>query len=188
MSDPDTEAPITELLGRWADGNEQALAEVMALLYQRLSDVARRKCASEGRDHTLDTAGLVHEMFLRLSASVPRFVDRHHFFRLASRIMRNVLVDHARAAQSAKRGGGLLVTLHTTAEAIQATSRDVECLHQAVEALAKYDPAKAHMIDLVYFGGLSGSEAAEAMGMPVSTFYRELGFARAWLKTELNQR
>lgn len=185
MLPPGRDAPITELLARWEAGDAQALNDASALLYQRLSELAHHKRVAEGRDHTLETSGLVHEVFLRLAGSSVRLTDRTHFFRLASRIMRNVLVDHARAAQAAKRGARMLVTLDSSVEAIQVNERQIESLHHAIEALAKKDPAKAQMIDLVYFGGLSGQEAAETMGMAVSSFYRELGFARAWLKSEL---
>ncbi len=186
MSIDPADAPITELLSRSRTGDEQAFSEVMSLLYQQLSDLARRRQSKEGRDHTLETAGLVHEVYLRLSAGLPRVTDRHHFVRLASRVMRNVLVDHARAELAAKRGGRMLVTLNSGIEPVQTAMQDVEGLHNAIEALAKRDPQKAQMIDLVYFGGFSGPEAAESMGVPVSTFYRELGFARAWLKAELD--
>lgn len=185
MLDPADGAPITQLLVRWREGDEQALGEVTALLYDELSAIAHRRRVAEGRDHTLDTAGLVHEMFLRLAGNPVALADRDHFFRLASRVMRNVLVDHARAALAGKRGAGLLVSLNTTLEGPVANEADLERLHHAIEALGQQDPPKAHMVDLVYFGGVSAKDAAQVMGMPVSTFYRELSFARAWLKVEL---
>lgn len=185
MPAPGDDAPITALLERWNNGDPQALHDVTTLVYQRLSELAHYRRVHEGADHSLETAGLVNEVFLRLTDARVAVTDRHHFFRLASRIMRNVLVDHARAARAAKRGAGQVVVLNGDDEAVQASDRDIERLNEAIEELARRDPAKAQMIDLVYFGGFSGTEAAQIMGTPVSSFYRELSFARAWLKSEL---
>ena len=177
--------PITGLLTRWRHGDEGALEELVPLVYDELRRLASRAMRSESSGHTLQPTALVHEALARLMGADVPWKDRVHFFAVATRTMRRVLVDHARAQRREKRGGGnLRVTLD---ENLGSTGRseDLLALDETLNALARQDARKAHAVELHYFGGLSYEETAEVLQISPATVHRELRLAKAWLYDEL---
>jgi RNA polymerase sigma factor (TIGR02999 family) len=181
--------PITVALRAWKSGDDSAEAELVRLVYPELRQRAERILRSERPDHTLQPTALVNEAYLRLlDQHQVVWQDRLHFFSIAARLMRRVLLDHARKRKSAKRGGGqVLVPLELAGEVAAAAPAvaDLEALDQALERLAAFDPEGARLIELRFFAGLSVEETAEALGRSVSTVVRQWRSARAWLFGEL---
>ena len=177
---------VTRLLQEWQGGDREALDRLMPLVYDELRRLARRHMAGERRDHTLQPTALVHEAFGRLiDADIP-WNDRVHFFAVAATTMRRILVEHARKAHRAKRGGGAhRVTLDDDAAVVQPATVEILALDQALDRLAVFDERKARAVELHYFGGMTYEEGAAAMGLSAATFHRELRLARAWLQREL---
>ena len=179
---------ITRLLLEWRGGSERALDQLVPLVYDELRRLAARRMRGERADHTWSATDLVHEAYARLVDADIQWQDRVHFFAVASRLMRRILVDHARASARQKRGGGALrVTLDDSLQAA-AGSGDSEALlalDAALERLAEFDRRKAEAVELHYFGGLSYEETAEALGVSPATVDRELRMAKAWLGREL---
>jgi RNA polymerase sigma factor (TIGR02999 family) len=178
---------ITSLLRQWGDGDRQALDQLIPLVYTRLRELAHQRLRGEPGQHGLNTTALVHEAYLRL-VDLPRVElrDRGHFLALASRVMRHLLVDQARARKAAKRGGG--VTPVELQEALDLPAEELEIvaeLHEALERLEALDPRQSAILEQRYFGGLSLEETAEALGISLATVKRELRSARAWLAAEL---
>lgn len=179
---PDRE-DVTRLLREWGDGDRSALDRVVPLLYGELRQVARARMRGERRDHTLTTTDLVHEAFLRLvELDRIEWRDRQHFLAMAARVMRRVLVDHARRAHADKRGGdrqkvGLDDVLLMTEEEIEG----LLALDEQLERLAAQQPRVARVLEQRYFGGFSNEEIAASMGVSLSTVEPDLRFARAWL-------
>jgi RNA polymerase sigma factor (TIGR02999 family) len=174
------------LIAAWRSGDVAALNQLMELLYAELHALARRHLRAEATGHTLQTTALIHECYLRLVGSDVDWKDRVHFLAVAATTMRRVLVDHARARRSAKRGGD--VTPVTFDEAIAATGErtaDVLELDEALERLFALDQRKGRIIELVYFGGLTYQETAMALEISEATVHRELRLAKAWLYREL---
>jgi RNA polymerase sigma factor (TIGR02999 family) len=186
---PSTEE-ITGLLRRWSGGDARALDQLIPIVYEQLRRLAHRRLRGEGNG-TLDTTGLVHEAYLKLvNAPDPDLHDRSHFLALASRVMRNVLVDHARARKAAKRGGGA-VPLVLDDPLAWIPDRDLELYSDMDAALARLeamDPRQGRILEQRYFGGLSLEETADALGLSLATVKRELRSARAWLAGELGAR
>ena len=179
---------ITQLLQRWSEGDAAALDRVMPLLYDRLCDLAHQRRIRLAGERSLNTTGLVHEAYLRLAASPNAGLrDRNHFLALASRVMRNVLVDHARARHAAKRGGGVAeLELH---EDVWISGVDIDAVTELDEALKKLevmDARQSLIVEQRYFGGLSLAEIAGVLDLSLATVKRELRSARAWLAAELN--
>jgi len=179
---------ITQLLQRWSEGDAAALDQVMPLLYDRLCDLAHQRRKSLADERSLNTTGLVHEAYLRLAATPNAALrDRNHFLALASRVMRNVLVDHARARHAAKRGGGVAeFELH---EDVWISSVDIDAVTQLDDALKKLevmDARQSLIVEQRYFGGLSLAEIAGVLDLSLATVKRDLRSARAWLAAELN--
>jgi RNA polymerase sigma factor (TIGR02999 family) len=143
----------------------------------------------QGAGHTLQPTALVHEAYLKLAAnSQLTFPNRASFLALMARAMRQILVDHARARQSGKRGGGMpKVSLEEGHDAPAQRPRDVVALDDAMTALARLDPRKAQVVELRYFGGLTGDEIASALGIGTATVTREAALAEAWLRRELTR-
>jgi RNA polymerase sigma factor (TIGR02999 family) len=181
---------ITRLLERWADGDADALDRLIPLVYDGLRQIAQQRLSNEPGEPSLNTTGLVHEAYLKLADS-PRVSlrDRHHFLALASRVMRHVLVDQARARKAAKRGGGEpLVQLD---EAVWGPGVDLDAvaeLDAALKRLEAMDARQSQILEQRYFGGLSLEETAGAVGVSLATVKRELRSARAWLAVELGNR
>lgn len=179
---------VTALLRAWSQGEASALEELMPIVYAELRRRAAGYLRRERRDHTLEPTALVHEAFLRLLDQ--RQVDwqsRTHFVAVAASTMRRVLVDHARHRQRAKRGGGTLcrVTLEPELAAAPASDVDIVALDQALEQLQQLDAQQARLVELRFFGGLSGEEAAQVIGVSESTAKRDWRSARAFLLQRL---
>ena len=185
-------ANITRLLKAWGRGDQGALDELMPLVYTQLRAQARRYMRDERSGLTMQTTALVHETYLRLTrAEDVDWHDRVHFFALAARLMRRILVDAARARTAAKRGGGAVNVEHSSAPDLdQIPSADWNAsmlcaLDDALEGLMRIDPRKAKVIELRFFGGLSVEEAAHALQISPQTVMRDWRLARVWLEREL---
>jgi RNA polymerase sigma factor (TIGR02999 family) len=166
----------------------------METLYGDLHRIAERQIRSERPDHTLQATALLHEAYLKLSDSArPKFLDRTHFLAVASRVMRQVLVDHARARLTDKRGKGRRVELDENEPVVlQVASRNTKPieileLNRAIEALSREDAGLAELIELRYFGGMTAEETAEALGRSVHVVRHDLRLAHAWLRRELHR-
>ncbi|MFO7550427.1 MAG: ECF-type sigma factor [Haliea sp.] len=178
--------PVTSLLRQWRAGDPLALEQLTPLVYEELRKRARSAFRGERDGHTLQPTALVHELFGRLAPANVDWQDRTHFFALCSRMMRHILVDHAKARAAAKRGSNpVLVELDANLPQAGSSHEDLLSLNQALERLAALDPRKAELIDLQVFGGLSFREMEEMTGLSSSTLDRDLRFARSWLKTQL---
>ena len=166
-----------------------ALDRLIPVVYDRLRALAHQRLAAAPGEHSLNTTGLVHEAYLRfVESSGATFQSRDHFLAIAAGVMRNVLVDHARARVAAKRGGGAaLLELREDAWVTGVDLDRVEDLDEALKRLELLDERQARMIEQRYFGGLSLEEIASAMDLSLATVKRDLRSARAWLATELGE-
>ena len=182
-------ADVTGLLLAWGRGDQSAADRLVAAVYDELRRQADRAMRREGGAHTLQATALVHESYLRLvDQRQVEWRNRAHFFAIASTVMRRILVDHARARLTAKRGGGVVpITLAGAAHGGPHETDDVDllALHEALERLAALDADQARLVELRYFGGLTIEETAEALGVSPATVKREWAMARAWLRREL---
>lgn len=195
---------VTQLLAAWSEGDQQALDELMPLVYGELRRLAQNHLRRERPGHTLQRTVLVHEAFLRLvNQKEVRWQGRAHFLGLASRLMRRILVDHARARLAAKRGDGALhvsfddaiavpdadVEIDADPEALLATPNqptvDLVALDSALQRLEAMDPQQGKVVELRFFGGLTVEETAQALDISVATVKREWAVAKAWLHREL---
>jgi len=178
---------VTQLLADWRQGEEAALEKLTPLVYEELRRLAHRYMAGQQHDHTLQTTALVNEAYLRLvDQTKPSFANRSHFFAVAATAMRQILVNHAKAQQRLKRGGGASkVELDTAALISPEQTKTVLDVDEALERLAQVDSRKAQVVELKYFGGLNQDEIAEVLKISIVTVRRDWLFARAWLYTEL---
>jgi RNA polymerase sigma factor (TIGR02999 family) len=179
---------VTQLLTEWSHGDDAALAELTPLVYEELRRLAHHYMEGQRPDHTLQTTALVNEAYLRLADQTnPSWQNRAHFFAVAARAMRQIVVDYARSYQSQKRGGGLLrIELDEAAIVSPAESKEIVDLHEALERLATLDSRKAQVVELKYFGGLNYDEMAEVLKISRVTVRRDWEFAKVWLYTELH--
>jgi RNA polymerase sigma-70 factor (ECF subfamily) len=183
---------VTELLRAWSDGDDDALERLVPLVEAELRRLARGYMGRERPGHTLQTTALVNEAFLRLTdARRVRWQDRAHFLGISARLMRRVLVDHARTRGYLKRGGGAQrVTLHeglvTAPDRAADPALDLVALDRALEALAKTDPRKSEIVELRFFGGLSVEETAEVLHVSADTVKRDWRLAKLLLLRELD--
>ena len=186
--EPPTPGAVTELLLAWSDGDEAALDRLMPLVEAELRRLARGYMGRERPGHTLQATALVNEAFLRLTeARRVRWQDRAHFLGISARLMRRVLVDHARARGYQKRGGGAQrVTLDEGLVASPDAGLDVLALDRALEALARIDDRKSRTIELRFFGGLSVDETAAVLRVSPDTVKRDWRLAKLWLMRELD--
>ena len=177
----------TELLRAWSEGDQAALNELVPLVERELHRLARAYMRRERQGHTLQATALVNEVFLRLAHTAnPRWQDRAHFVGIAARLMRQVLVDHARSRGYRKRGGGVRrVPLDNALLITPEPGLDVLAVDRALEAFAKVDPRKSQVVELRFFGGLSVEETAEVLGLSVETIKRDWRVAKLWLSREL---
>jgi RNA polymerase sigma factor (TIGR02999 family) len=174
------------MIARWNAGDKDALGELMASLYDELRRVARRHLKKERVGHSFQSCVLVHEMYLRLGVQAPFEADSgRHFVRTASRLMRQILVDHARGRNALKRGADKTVYFDTSLVLPQLAGIDVVRLDDALSALAKMDEQQERIVELRFFGGLMNEEVADVLGISVSTVKRDWAVARAWLAREL---
>jgi RNA polymerase sigma factor (TIGR02999 family) len=180
--------PVTDLLRAWGQGDDAALDALIPLVEGELRRLARIYMARERRGHTLQTSALLNEAFVRLvdARDVP-WHDRAHFLGIAARLMRRVLVDHARVRGMRKRGGGAYrVPLVETLAASPATGLDVLALNRALDALAAGDPRKVQVIEMRFFAGMTVEETAVALDVSPDTVMRDWRLARLWLHRELD--
>ena len=181
---------VTDLLVSWRQGDAKALDRLVPLVYDELRRVARRHLRHEQPGHALQATALVHEVYLRL-VDVDRLTlkNRAHFFAVAAKLMRQILVDHARRQQADKRGGGVtMMSLEGVSPAAPPPSVDVLALDQALEALSALDARQAGVVELRFFAGLNIDEAAEALEISAATVEREWAMAKAWLYRRLSAR
>jgi RNA polymerase sigma factor (TIGR02999 family) len=181
---------VTGLLLKWSQGDQAAVDELTPLVYSELRRLAHRYLRRERADHTLRSAELVHEAYLRLiDQKQASWQNRAHFFAVSGQIMRRILVDYARARQAEKRGGGAATLLLN--EAIDLPDQrnfELIALDDALDRLAKLDPQQSRVVELRFFAGLSIEETAEALRVSRATVNRDWVTARAWLVRELSPR
>lgn len=176
---------LTNLLVEWGNGSESALERLLPFVYEELRALARSHLRRERRGHTVQTGTLVHQAFIRLIEGKPvRWEGRAHFFGVAARLMRQILVDHARARDAVKRGAGEAAEPIAAAlsVAVQAMDVGVIALDRALTELSALDPQQARVVELRFFGGLTVEETAEVLGISTGTVKREWSMARAWLR------
>lgn len=185
--DAETPSPgVTELLLEWRRGDRGALDELMPLVYAELRRLAGGYFKSERPGHTLEPTAVVHEAYARLVDMDVPWRDRVHFFAIAARTMRRLLVDHARARRRLKRGGEVVRVTLDEARAGAAPAPDILELDEALERLLAVDERKHQLIELRYFAGLTNEECAEVVGLSLATVKRDLRTARAWLAAQLD--
>jgi len=184
--DPDG---ITALLQQIKQGDVAAESELMPLIYQQLRAIARKQMAHERPDHSLQATILVHDAFLQLVGnSQIDWSNRAHFFALASRAMRRILIDHARAAHAQKRPGARQkVELESALAFVEGQTTDLLALDEALERLAEWDPRQSRVVEMHFFGGLGFDEIAEVLGISDRTAKRDWAMARAWLYRQLSK-
>jgi len=178
---------VSQLLLDWSNGNQAALDRLTPLVYEELHRLAHRHMRLERPNHTLQTTALVNEAYVRLvDQRNLHWKNRAHFFSIASRLMRRILVDLARAHKRAKRGGGALqVSLDEAAMVSSERAAELVALDEALTTLAAIDQRKSQVVELRFFGGMSVEETAEALGVSPITIKREWSTAKAWLYREI---
>ena len=178
---------VTQLLQQWSSGDNAALAELTPLVYEELRRLAHHYMEGERSDHTLQTTALVNEAYLRLADQTnSNWQSRAHFFAVAARAMRGILVNYAKSNQAQKRGGGAArIELDEAAILSPEQSKEIVDLHEALERLATLNSRKARVVELKYFGGLNHDEIAEVMKISTVTVRRDWMFAKTWLYDEL---
>lgn len=181
---------VTDLLTAWSQGDQAALERLVPLVEHELRLLARRYLRRERPDHTLQTTALVNEAYIRLVGQrEPRWQNRAHFFGIAARMMRRILIDHARRIGYAKRGGGApKVSLDETCIVGRERAAALVALDEALDALARVDERKSRVVELRYFGGLSVEESGLVLGLHPDTITREWRRAKAFLRRELEKR
>jgi RNA polymerase sigma factor (TIGR02999 family) len=191
MTDLPRANDVTGLLLSWREGDAAALDRLVPLVYDELRRVARGHLRREAPGHSLQATALVHEVFLRLvDADRLTPMSRTHFFAISARLMRQILVDHARRKQADKRGGGAtVISLDEAAPAAAQTSGvDVLALDEALDALSSFDARQCRVVELRFFSGLNIPETADALGISTATVEREWAMAKAWLHQRLSAR
>ena len=177
---------VTQLLHDWRAGNREALDELMPLVYQQLRSLAEQRMRSENPGHTLRATALVHEAYMRLVGADISFTDRSHFFAISARLMRRILIDHAKNSRREKRGGGAVqISLDESVLLTPESPGILLDIDEALERLTLLDARKSEIVELVFFGGLQHDEVAEALNISPTTVRRELRLAKAWLYNEL---
>lgn len=182
-------AEVTELLRAWSEGDPTALDALIPLIEVELRRLARSYMARERRDHTLQATALVNEAFVRLTgAEHVQWKDRAHFLGIAARLMRRILIDHARRHAFKKRGGGMReVAIEDVRLAVHPTEVDLLALDRALESLSIVDERKARIVELRYFGGMTIQETADALNVSVDTVKRDWQVAKLWLLRALEK-
>ncbi len=180
---------ITPLLLRWSQGDQSALTLLLPVVYEELRKLAQSYLRRERPDHTLQPTALINEAYLRLvKQDFPEWQSRSHFFGVAARLMRQILVEHARTHAADKRGGGVTeLSLDEAWLYSNEKAAELVALDDALSALAKFDERKARIIELRYFGGMSLEETAAALNLSIATITHETRLARAWLHREMSR-
>ena len=179
---------VTQLLSDWRSGDATALEKLIPLVQPELQRLAHRFMSRERPGHTLQTTALLDDAYLHLTDKThPKWQNRAHFFAVAAQLMRRIMVDHARQRQALKRGGGALkVTLDESIISTETRADELLALDEALEKLAHFDPRKAEVVEMRYFGGLTMEEIAEVLKIHVNTVTRDWRAARAWLFAALS--
>lgn len=189
MEMPVDRASITQLLRQWGSGDKAALDELMPVVYDQLHKLAARSLRSERADHTLAATALVNEAYLRLVDANVAWQDRVHFFAVSARLLRRILVDHAKASRRQKRGAGAeKIPLDEAVIVGPGSLAGLLELDEVLKSLAAQDQRKSEIVELLCFGGLTYEETAAALNISPATVHRELKLARAWLHRELSLR
>lgn len=184
----DAPVGVTTLLRAWSRGDQRARDQLTPLVYDELRRRARHYLRAERPDHTLSPTALVHEVYLRLvNLENVEWQERTHFFALAARQMRRILVDSARSRKSQKRGAGAVNVTMDEAFAVSARHPDLVSLDDALSALAAQDERKARVVELRFFGGLTNEEIASELGISTDTVTRDWQIAKLWLRRELRK-
>jgi len=179
---------LTGLLVEWREGDRAALERLMPLVYDQLRRIAHRYVQRERNDHTLQTSALVNEAYLRLADQNVGWQNRAHFFAVTARVMRHILIDHARRRRYAKHGGDVRqVPIEEAATMSMERAAELIALEEALDELAQLDPRKSRVVELRYFGGLSLEETAEALNISLMTVRRDWRAAKAWLYRRLKE-
>jgi len=183
MTDSPSRHEVTTLLLKWRDGEKDALDRLVPIIYSDLRRMARARLRAERDGHSLQTTALVHEVYLRLiDADRMTLENRAHFFAVAARLVRQILVDHARRRDAGKRGGDVtMVSLSNASPTMPETTVDLLALDEALEALTALDERLCRVVELKFFGGLTIEETAIALGVSRVTVERDWAAAKAWL-------
>lgn len=183
----DNSHQITQLLADWKDGNQTALDKLMPLVYNELRKMARRHLSGRAPGHTFQTTELIHEAYVKLAGQKNQeWQNRSHFFSVAAKAMRHILVDHARSKSRQKRGGWQeKVTLKEAFNKSESRSDDIVALDDALNRLGELEERKASVVELKYFGGMTFDEIGETLGISEKTARRDWRLARMWLLREL---
>lgn len=186
MAESDPEH-LSELLLRWTDGDPEALGRVLPLIYKELHRLAHRHLSAERADHTLQTTALLNEAFMRLLAGKhPQTCSRGQFIGVASRVMRQVLVDYARQRLALRRSGGARIDLDRVPELAIGDDGQLIALNDALEALSQKDERQARIVDMKFFGGLTAPEIADVLTISLATVERDWAVARLWLRRQMD--
>ena len=181
-----TAGPVTELLNRVTGGDREAFDDLIPLVYRELHRIADGYLRRELHNHTLQPTALIHEAYMRLvEFGRSGYQNRAHFFGVAARVMRQILVDHARARYAAKRGADVRTALNENLDFAPARDKIVVALDDALSTLATEDDAKARLVEMRFFGGMTAGEIAECVGTPIHIVRRDLRTAQAWLRREI---
>jgi RNA polymerase sigma factor (TIGR02999 family) len=183
-----TSLPVSELLAKWRAGDEESLHILLSLVYDELRRLAHRYLRKERPDHTLQSAALVHEAYLRLIKQQPmHFENRAHFFAVSAQLMRQILVEYARRRKAAKRGPGYKLTLDESIAPAKSRSVNLIALDDALNGLAKVDPQQCRIVELRFFSGLSIEETSQVLGVSPATVKREWNTAKLWLYNQIRR-
>ncbi len=176
---------VTQLLLAWQSGDQNAADRLMVLVYGEMRRLAQHYMEAERGSHVLQATALVHEAYVKMVGLELEWESRGHFFAIAARVMRRILIDHGRQRLAEKRGGGELTVSLEDAEATFETSTDLLDLDRALHRLATFDPRRERILELRFFGGLTLKETAAVLGVSSATVERELKLAKAWLNRTL---
>ena len=180
---------VTQLLKKLSGGDKEAFDRLIPLVYDQLRRLASRSLRAERPDHTLRATALVHEAYLRLGDAGGEWQDRVHFYAVAARVMRSILVDHAKAKKRQKRGGGAEHVAFDEAVMVGPDSTaGLAELDESLQRLEAHDARKSKVVELLFFGGLTYDETAAALGISEATVHRDLKMAKAWLHRDLSGR
>ena len=177
---------VSELLQRWVKGDREALGALTPAIYQELRRMAHYYLRSERSDHTLQSTALVNEAFIQLMGSRPTELhNRAHFIAIASRLMRQILVQYARSRRAGKRDGGVRIALEVVDDLAVPGDEELVALDEALEELSRLDERQSKIVQMKFFGGLSAPDIAEVLGISLATVERDWATARIWLRREM---
>lgn len=179
---------VSSLLFKWREGDEEALRDLLPLVYNELRRLAHYYIQRQPPDHTLQSTALVHEAYLRLvKQGKGKFQNKAHFFAICAQLMRQILVEYARYQKAAKRNRAQKITFNDELALVKSRSLDLVALDDALNALAKFDLQQARVVELRFFGGLSIEDTAQVLGISPATVKRDWSTAKAWLHHELSR-